>query len=322
MRTMWASEICFAANEDVVTIFDVSDKANVVLLSQTAYPNATYTHQGWLTDDHRYFVVNDEIDEIGFGGLTRTLVFDAFDLDSPDFSFVHEGDSEATDHNLYVHNGKIFQSNYRAGLRILDASGIADGSLTEIASFDTWPESDAVGTTGQWSNYPYFPSGTVVVNDTRGGLFVLSLANTPPIADAGPNQTVIAGQSVQLDGSGSSDPDGDALTFAWTLSGATLSGADTASPTFCAAEAGSYTATLVVNDGTVDSAPDAVTVTALSASAALDGLIADVEALGAGGTLTDGQVNGLTRKLVQGPAQDRPRGRTPPVSSAPSAARS
>jgi choice-of-anchor B domain-containing protein len=170
-------EICFAANEDVVSIFDVSDKGSVGLLSQVSYPAAFYTHQGWLTPDQRYFIVNDEIDEFNLGGGARTFVLDLADLDNPDFSFIHGGETTASDHNLYVHDGKVYQSNYRAGLRVLDATDIGTGSIPEIAYFDTWPESDQVGTTGQWSNYPYFPSGTIVVSDTRAGLFVLSLAD-------------------------------------------------------------------------------------------------------------------------------------------------
>jgi hypothetical protein len=124
--------------------------------------------------------------------------------------------------------------------------------------------------------------------------------NQPPVADAGPDQTVIAGQTVTLDGSASSDPDGDDLTYAWTLNGPgytdePLTGVG---PMFCAADPGSFTASLVVNDGTVDSDPDEVTVTAITATAALDALLADVEALRVAGVLNNGQARGLSNNLI------------------------
>ena len=93
------------------------------------------------------------------------------------------------------------------------------------------------------------------------------LAADAPTADAGQDQTVATEATVQLDGSGSSDPEGDDLTFSWTLSvpegsGATLSDVTTVDPTFVADVDGKYVATLVVNDGTSDSEPDAAEVEA------------------------------------------------------------
>jgi hypothetical protein len=95
-------------------------------------------------------------------------------------------------------------------------------------------------------------------------------ANTAPTANAGPDQEVATGVEVELDGSGSSDINGDTLTYAWTLtsvpegSTATLTGATTVDPTFTPDLAGAYVVSLVVNDGTVNSAPDTVTITAVT----------------------------------------------------------
>ncbi|MCH8198169.1 MAG: VCBS repeat-containing protein, partial [Proteobacteria bacterium] len=100
---------------------------------------------------------------------------------------------------------------------------------------------------------------------------VVSATNTAPIADAGPDQVVIAGNIVQLDGSGSSDPDNDPLTFAWSLttvpagSTAVLSNPNIVNPTFTADLTGTYVAQLIVDDGFAPSAPDTVTITALQA---------------------------------------------------------
>jgi hypothetical protein len=93
------------------------------------------------------------------------------------------------------------------------------------------------------------------------------VVNTPPVANAGLDQSVDVGDTVNLNGGGSSDADGDALTYLWSLSipggsGATLSSTTAASPTFVADVAGAYVAQLIVNDGTDDSAADTALITA------------------------------------------------------------
>ena len=166
-------EICIGANEDVVTVFNVEDKDNVVILSQTAYPGFSYTHQGWLTEDQRYFLANDELDENNTGNAQRTLVLNMTDLDSPDFEFAYDSGLPVIDHNLYIDGDFAYESNYEAGLRILDVSGVAGGAITEAAFFDTYPQSNQISFSGTWSNYPYFDSGIVIVSDINNGLFVL-----------------------------------------------------------------------------------------------------------------------------------------------------
>ena len=92
--------------------------------------------------------------------------------------------------------------------------------------------------------------------------------NTAPIANAGQDQKKKLITLVTLNGSASSDADGNALTYNWTLTGrptgstATLSNATSVNPTFTPDVGGVYTASLVVNDGTVSSSADTVTVTA------------------------------------------------------------
>lgn len=89
--------------------------------------------------------------------------------------------------------------------------------------------------------------------------------NSPPTADAGSDGLANVAETVSLDGTGSFDPDGDGLGYAWALaapSGSTAALVDPAIPTprFAADMAGSYTATLIVNDGQENSAPDSVTI--------------------------------------------------------------
>src|SRR5271157_5032922 len=89
----------------------------------------------------------------------------------------------------------------------------------------------------------------------------ISTVNSQPVANAGPAQNLQVPQTVQLDGTGSTDVDGNALTYSWTIiskptgSAAALSSSTYPQPTFYADIVGTYVAQLIVNDGTVNSLP-------------------------------------------------------------------
>ena len=167
-------EICFGSNETALSIADVTDKAAPVAVSMAEYPNVGYTHQAWLTEDHRYLLMDDELDELnGLVDHTRTLIWDVSDLDDPILlkEYLNPNNS-SSDHNQYVVGDKVFQSNYVGGLRILDISDIENPH--EVGYFDTVPHGANVpGFDGSWSNYPYFESGVIVVTSGDEGLFLL-----------------------------------------------------------------------------------------------------------------------------------------------------
>ena len=166
-------------NSDTVVILDVTDKNNVINISSFSYPQTAYAHQGWFTEDQRYFILGDEVDELTFGFNTKTLVFDFNDLDNPILSSTYFGPTLAIDHNGYVKDNTYYLANYRAGLRILDISniGATTNPMTEIGFFDTYPEDDNAAFDGVWSAYPYLPSGNIIISDINRGLFVVRKSN-------------------------------------------------------------------------------------------------------------------------------------------------
>lgn len=184
-------------------IVDFSNHAAPVRLSTKNYPNLGYTHQGGFTEDHRFFIVNDELDEWALSSgvqNTRTHIWDLADLDDPVYLGYYEHPSIAIDHNLFIKGNLLFESNYTVGLRVFDLSALwttdfsslpllAGGTknlqsvLREVAYFDTYNQDDAAperSFNGQWGNYPYLPSGTILAGDRNNGLFVLSLTAPEP----------------------------------------------------------------------------------------------------------------------------------------------
>jgi len=171
-------EICFGGNETALSIADVTDKDSPIALSSASYPSFGYAHQGWISEDHQYFFLDDEADELQgtTNGLTRTLIFDIKDLDDPVLAKEFAGTTPASDHNLYVQGNLMYQSNYVAGLRVIDVSDPENPE--EVGYFDTVGGENVAGFAGTWSNYPFFASGTVVVTSGREGLFLVRKKQT------------------------------------------------------------------------------------------------------------------------------------------------
>ncbi|AYA63330.1 PKD domain-containing protein [Alteromonas sp. RKMC-009] len=164
----------------------------------------------------------------------------------------------------------------------------ADGdSLTFSWSFSSQPAGSTAELSNAASASPTFTPDVdgeytiaLTVNDgttdseSDDVIVTASTENSAPVAEAGATQNVTLATLVTLDGSASSDADGDTLTYSWTIASApeantaVLGGATTAAPTFTPDAEGEYVVSLIVNDGTVDSAEDSVTINVASGNSA------------------------------------------------------
>ncbi len=162
-----------------LTVVDMTNKAAPARVSSANYPNPGYSHQGWLTPDGRRVLINDEFDQSPQGA--RTIVMNVADLDNIEFEFNYYAPVATYAHNLYTVGRFAYTSNYTSGLRIVDLDNIAAGQISEVASFDTYQQDNSLQYEGQWMNYPYFASGTVVATDINNGFFVLR-PNVNPVA--------------------------------------------------------------------------------------------------------------------------------------------
>ncbi|NEN24661.1 choice-of-anchor B family protein [Cryomorpha ignava] len=166
-------EIAVGFNADRIVVYNVTDKTDVEIISQTTYEDVGYTHQGWFTEDMRYLLSNDETDELDFGMNTRTIIWDMADLENPQVISYVDLQNTSIDHNLYIDNDMVYESNYTNGLRILDLLEVETGHLEDFGFFDVVPFTDAAQFIGTWSNYPYFESGVVPVSGMFTGLHLV-----------------------------------------------------------------------------------------------------------------------------------------------------
>jgi choice-of-anchor B domain-containing protein len=187
-------DICYGFNEDTLTIYDVTDKANSTIVSITSYEGAAYTHQGWLLDPNwqQFLLMDDEYDEFDQTAPAAdqypvTYIWDISSLAAPKQTGLYKGTVVSVDHNQYIKDGRVYQSNYNAGLRVYDVSSIPEDptgdSVCEIAYFDVRPEDDSLPGGGEatffgtWSSYAMFDSGFIFINTIERGAFLVKMTN-------------------------------------------------------------------------------------------------------------------------------------------------
>jgi len=172
----FGKQIAFCYSEDTsggtnprLEILDVTNKGAITVISTTNYTGSSFSHQGWLSNSKLHLYLDDELDDGSFGGA-RTRVFSISNLALPSYLGFFTSGASSIDHNLYVKGNRIYESNYRSGLRVFDNT--TPTAPTQIGFFDTYPEDDAQQFNSLWSNYPYFASGTIVGGDIEKGLWV------------------------------------------------------------------------------------------------------------------------------------------------------
>ncbi|MGA1707396.1 MAG: choice-of-anchor B family protein [Phycisphaerales bacterium] len=275
------------STETGVDILDVTNKSAIVNVARLQYPQAAYCHQGWLSADGTTLFTLDEQDEINFGVSSRIHLVDVSDLANPVYLGPATNDNPATTHNAYVVGDRLFAANYRSGVRIYDVS--VPSQPSEMAMFDTYPESDASGYNGCWSVFPYFPSGTVIASDMQRGLFVVKLE--PQVAtwsfpDGLPTMLDPAGESIEVEivaGDGFEiDPSSARLILSRESGTSTSAMSEIAPGRFLAsfpamecAENVSYSFRVLATTGEISTSPAGSAVTALVAADS----IADLDTL-------------------------------------------
>lgn len=219
------------------------------------------------------------------GAYVATLVVSDGGLTSQADTVTITAGASATNVAPNAHAGRtqnvlVGQTVTLDGTRSDDANG---DTLTFNWSFARRPDNSASIISGNTANATFVTDVAgiydmqLVVNDgvlsstAQTARVTAGTGNVGPNSNAGPYQTVVAGATVTLDGSASFDANGTPLNYRWVLtsrpagSTATLSNATDPRPTFVANVAGVYVASLIVNDGSLDSVEDSVAVIATQA---------------------------------------------------------
>ncbi len=190
----------------------------------------------------------------------------------------------STQNSAPVANAGVDQTAFVGQTVTLDGTGSTDvdgNALTYRWSFTSRPALSSSTLVNPTAVHPTFVPDkpgrydvALIVNDgfvdSLADVVTITTQNSAPLAAAGADQTAMVGQTVTLDGSGSSDVDGNALTYSWSFtsvpngSNATLNVPTAVMPTFVVDRPGTYIAQLIVNDGLVFSAPDTVVVTTIN----------------------------------------------------------
>jgi len=164
---------------------DCTDPLNCKPLGQIE--TGGYNHNAWASADGRYLYYTEEIPDgrpiqiVSIADLSEGLIGRGSFLDNlldPDASV-----PKAIPHNVYIQGNLLFNSQYEDGLLVYDIADPVNPVL--VAYYDTHPQNTVYnGYFGNWGNYPWLPSGTIVAGDMQNGLYLLRL--DPEVGTAAP----------------------------------------------------------------------------------------------------------------------------------------
>ncbi len=191
---------CYVRNDTVYAssgyegyfVFDFKDPVNPVLLANIS--SGGYNHNSWLTLDGKYAYYAEEIPQgqpmhivdLQNLALGEIEIVGSFidNLQAP-----NESVKLAIPHNLYIKGDLLYDSQYEDGLLVYDISDRLHPVL--IAHYDTRPENTQYnGYYGNWGNYPWLPSGTIISSDMQNGLFLFRLQNSSSVSS--PNELPVS----------------------------------------------------------------------------------------------------------------------------------
>lgn len=158
-------------------VIDMRDPAAPVTLAQIS--TGGYNHNSWLSTDGRYAYYTEEIPQ----GRAIKIV-DLQELATGSIEIADEfldpltpnSGPLAIPHNVYIRDSLLFDSQYEDGLLVYNIANPIEPVL--VAYYDTHPQNVQYNSYyGNWGNYPWFPSGTIVAGDMQNGLQVLKIQN-------------------------------------------------------------------------------------------------------------------------------------------------
>lgn len=158
-------------NDGYMSIWDVSNKTNPVILGQQVTPG-NFSHNLWMSDDGDYIYTTDEITNGYIGEFDISDPTNIVELDRIQSS----PGMDVIPHNSHFINDYIVTSYYRDGVTVHDVAN--KGNMVEVGNFDTSPSFSGDGFNGCWGVYPWLPSGNIITSDIENGLHILGVTYT------------------------------------------------------------------------------------------------------------------------------------------------